>query len=114
MSLRLTYRQRFYVIAAILLLPAIALRLFTTVYPFIQTVLFSAQSYNPAFPPPKFIGLDNFTRLAGDPVVRASVGFTVLFVVVSTIFQVALGLAVAHLLNAQFRLRGVARMISLI
>jgi multiple sugar transport system permease protein len=110
----LTLRQRFYLIAIILLLPAIALRMFTTVYPFIQTGIFSTQSYNPAFPPQKFVGLDNFGRLVNDPVVRASIGFTIIFVVVSTFFQVTLGLAVAHLLNAQFRLRGISRMISLI
>jgi multiple sugar transport system permease protein len=110
----LTLRQRSYFIALVLLLPAIALRMFTTVYPFLQTMLLSSQSYNPAFPPAKFIGLDNFSKLFNDPVVRASLWFTLLFVVVSTIFQVVLGLAVAHLLNAQFRLRGLARMVSLI
>jgi multiple sugar transport system permease protein len=111
---RLTLRQQFYVIALLLLLPAMALRLFTTFYPFIQTALYSLQKYNPAFPPQEFIGLRNFERLANDPVVQASITFTILFVGVSTFFQLALGLAVAHLLNAPFRLRGLARTISLI
>lgn len=110
----LTLKQRFYWLALFLLLPAIALRVFSTIYPFIQTTLFSLQKYNPAFPPQEYIGLRNFERLAGDPVVQASLSFTILFVVVSTFFQVALGLAVAHLLDAPFRLRGVARTISLI
>src|SRR5215470_9356941 len=90
----LTLKQRLYVIAIILLIPAITLRLFTSVYPFIQTVIYSTQNYNPAFPPVKFVGLDNFSRLASDPVVRASVTFTILFVTVSTFFQICLGLAV--------------------
>lgn len=111
---RLTLRQQFYVIALVLLLPAIGLRLFTTFYPFIQTAVFSLQKYNPAFPPQEFIGLRNFERLANDPVVQASISFTILFVGVSTILQLAFGLAVAHLLNAPFRLRGLARTISLI
>ncbi|HVO41612.1 MAG TPA: sugar ABC transporter permease [Aggregatilineales bacterium] len=110
----LTLKQRFYGIAILLLIPAIVLRVFTTVYPFLQTVIYSTQNYNPAFPPVKFIGLDNFTRLAADPVVRASVVFTILFVAVSTFFQISLGLAVAHLLDAPFRLRGLARAVSLI
>jgi multiple sugar transport system permease protein len=111
---RLTLRQQFYIIALLLLIPALALRLFTTFYPFIQTALYSLQKYNPAFPPQEFVGLRNFERLANDPVVQASITFTILFVGVSTFFQLALGLAVAHLLNAPFRLRGLARTISLI
>jgi multiple sugar transport system permease protein len=80
----------------------------------VQTALYSLQRYNPAFPPQEFIGMGNFVRLANDPVVRASLLFTVLFVFVSTFFQIVLGLALAHLLNAPFRLRGLSRTISLI
>lgn len=111
---RLTLRQRYYIIAVLLLIPAVLLRVFTTVYPLIQTVSYSLQKINPAFPPPSYVGLGNFQRLAVDPVVQASIGFTIMFVVVSTVCQIILGLAVAHLLNAPFRLRGFARMVSLI
>jgi multiple sugar transport system permease protein len=111
---RITLRQRYYVIAMLLLIPAVALRVFTTVYPFIQTALYSTQRNNPAFPPVRYVGLGNFERLANDPVVQASIGFTVMFVVVSTLFQIMLGLALAHLLNAPFRFRKVARTLSLI
>lgn len=110
----LTLRQRFYVVAVFLLLPAVALRVFTSFYPFIQTLYLSTQRYNPAYPPQKFVGFGNFERLANDPVVQASIGFTLLFVVVSTFFQIVLGLALAHLLDAPFRLRNVARTLSLI
>jgi multiple sugar transport system permease protein len=111
---RLTLAQKRYLLAAALLAPAILLRLFTTVYPFVQTGLLSLQRYNLASPPPRFVGLGNFERLTQDIVVRESISFTILFVFVSTFFQVTLGLAVAHLLNANFRLRGLARTISLI
>jgi multiple sugar transport system permease protein len=111
---RVTLRQRFYIVAILLLLPAIGLRLFTTVYPFIQTAALSVQRYNPAYPPQKFVGFGNFERMFNDPVVQASIGFTILFVAVSTFFQVGMGLALAHLLNAPFRLRGLARTLSLI
>ncbi len=111
---RLTLRQRYYVIAVFLLIPAVLLRIFTTVYPLIQTISYSTQKINPAFPPPSYIGLGNFQRLAADPVVQASLSFTVEFVVASTLCQIILGLAVAHLLNAPFRLRGLARTVSLI
>lgn len=110
----MTLRQRFYVVAVLLLLPAIVLRVFTSFYPFIQTLYLSTQRYNPAYPPQRFVGFGNFERLANDPVVLASIEFTVLFVVVSTFFQIILGLALAHLLNAPFRLRNLARTLSLI
>ena len=111
---RFTLNQRRYLLAIGLLAPAVLLRLFTTFYPFIQSGLLSVQKYNPAFPPQRFVGIYNFERLANDIVVQQSLAFTIIFVFVSTFFQVVLGLAVAHLLNAPFRLRGVARTISLI
>lgn len=113
----LTLRQRFYVIAVVLLLPAIALRTFTAFYPFVQTAYLSLHKYNPAFDRatgPVFIGLRNFERITGDPVVQASIGYTVLFVVAATFLQLTLGLAVAHLLNAPFRLRSLSRTLVLV
>lgn len=112
----LTLRQRYYVIAIVLLLPALALRTFTAFYPFLQTAYLSLHRYNPAFDHsgPVFIGLNNFARITADPVVQASISFTVLFVVAATFCQLALGLAVAHLLNAPFRLRSLSRTIVLI
>ena len=105
---------RRYLIAALLLLPAIGLRLFTAVYPFFHTIYLSFFEYNPAFPPSRFIGLGNFWKLSQDIAVRSSVSFTILFVVVSTAFQLTFGLLVASLLNSQFKLRGFARTVNLI
>ncbi len=111
---QLSLHQRRYVLAYALILPALALRTFTTFYPFVQTLLLSIQRYNPAFPPRRYIDVRNFERISTDLVVRESLEFTLIFVFVSTFFQVFLGLAIAHLLNANFRLRGLARTISLI
>ncbi len=112
----LTLRQRFYVVAFVLLLPAVGLRVFTAFYPFLQTAYLSLHRYNPAFDRggPVFVGLGNFQRMGSDPVVQASIGFTLLFVLGATFFQLVLGLAVAHLLNAAFRLRFLARALVLI
>lgn len=110
----LTLARRRYLLAAGLVMPVVLLRLFTTLYPFIQTGLLSTQKYNPAFPPQTHVGLGNFERLANDIVVQNSIAFTLIFVFVSTFFQLVFGLMIAHLLNAPFRLRGVARTISLI
>jgi multiple sugar transport system permease protein len=101
-------------LAIALLAPAVLLRMFTTVYPFIQTAILSVQRYNPAFPPQEYTGLLNFQRMMSDVAVRSSLSFTLIFVFVSTFLQVILGLALAHLLNAPFRLRGLARTLALI
>lgn len=113
-SVRLTMNQRRTVLALALLVPALGLRTFTTFYPFIQSIFLSLQKYNPAFPPREYIALRNFERLSTDLVVRESLEFTLIFVFVSTALQMVIGLAIAHLLNAEFRLRGLARTISLI
>ena len=111
---QLTLRQRRYALAYVLILPAVALRTFTTFYPILQTFILSLQKYNPAFPPRRYVALANFQTLSTDLVVRESLTFTIEFVFISTFFQVVLGLAIAHLLNANFKLRGLARTISLI
>ncbi|MCC7206405.1 MAG: sugar ABC transporter permease [Anaerolineae bacterium] len=113
---RLTLRQRMYLVAIALLLPAVGLRVFTAFYPFLQTVYLSLHRYNPAFDHngPVFVGLNNFQRMANDPVVQSSISFTLLFVLGATAMQLGFGLAVAHLLNAPFRLRYLSRTIVLI
>lgn len=113
-TLHLTLDQKRWLLAFVLITPAVGLRTFTTFYPFLQTVALSVQKYNPAFPPRSYVGLRNFERLASDLVVRESMEFTLLFVFGSTFFQIVLGLAIAHLLNARFRLRSFSRTISLI
>jgi multiple sugar transport system permease protein len=80
----LTLNQRRYVAAALLLAPVILLRLFTTLYPFVQTILLSVQRYNPAFPPQEYVGLGNFEKLAGDLVFQSSIEFTLIFVLGSS------------------------------
>jgi multiple sugar transport system permease protein len=111
---QITMQQRKYLLAVALLLPALALRTFTTFYPFVQTLALSVQKYNPAFPPRTYVGFRNFEKLSTDLVVRESLEFTLIFVFASTFFQLGLGLAIAHLLNARFNLRGFSRTINLI
>jgi multiple sugar transport system permease protein len=106
-------RQR-YLAAFLLLLPAAGLRMLTTLYPFIQTFRFSLTNLNPAFPPEKFIGLANFVRLSQDVAVRSSIAFTIIFVLLSTLLELALGMAVASLLNATFKGRTFVRAVTLI
>ena len=55
-----------YLAAFLLLIPALGLRLFTTVYPFFRTFYFALTDYNQAFPPLRFTGFDNFVRMSID------------------------------------------------
>jgi len=112
---RLTQRMRRSVlIIAALLLPAVALRLFTAVYPFLNTIWLSFHDWNPAFPPKQFVGFKNFQALTRDIAVTSSIDFTVLFVVLSTVLQIILGLVIALILNRVFPGRGLVRAINLI
>jgi ABC-type sugar transport system permease subunit len=106
--------RRRYLAAFLLLLPAVGLRLFTVVYPLIQAFNLSFTNYNPAFPPLQYVGLQNFVRISRDVGVRSSISFTVIFVLVSTFLELVLGLAVASLLNNQFRGRPFVRAVNLI
>jgi multiple sugar transport system permease protein len=58
---------------------------------------------------PTWVGLDNFRELAGDPLFHRSVVNTLYFVVLAAVPLIALGLALALLLNQRLRGRTVAR-----
>jgi multiple sugar transport system permease protein len=106
--------RRHYLAAFLLLLPAVALRLFTVAYPLAEVFRLSFTNYNPAFPPLEYIGLKNFQRMAQDVGVQSSISFTIIFVGVSTLLELALGLAIASLLNNAFKGRTFARAVNLI
>lgn len=99
---------------AIMLAPAILLRLLTAVYPYVQSVRLSFYKYNPAFPPKEYVGLGNYRRAFNDIAIRSSIEFTLIFVIGSTLFQIVFGLGIALLLNRAFFGRGVVRAINLI
>jgi multiple sugar transport system permease protein len=63
------------------------------------------------FGDPKFIGLDNYARLIGDPVFWQSFGNTVLFALVTVPIDMIAGLGLAVLLNSVLPARGVWRTI---
>ena len=106
--------RKAWLIAGVLLVPALAMRLFTSVYPFLQTVLLSFTDDSPFNAQRHWTGLENYRVLLADPVVVQAVTFTVMFALLSTLAELVIGLALALLLNASFRLRGLARAIVLI
>lgn len=111
---RLGRRTRRVLTIVVLLLPAVGLRLFTAVYPYVQAVNLSFYDYNPAFPPKRWVGLDNYERAFNDIAIQSSISFTLIFVVVSTVLQIVFGLMIALLLNQAFQGRGLVRAINLI
>jgi len=99
---------------ALLVGPAVLLRLVTAVYPVIETVRLSFTNVNLIGGTADFVGLRNYPALLHDFAVQSAVVFTLAFVLVSTALQMALGLLVALLLNADFRGRTFARTINLL
>ncbi len=66
------------------------------------------------FMPSEFLGLDNFKRLLGDENFWYSVQFTLLFVAVSVVIELVLGLIFALVLNEAIPWRGFMRVVILI
>ena len=62
----------------------------------------------------QFVGLANYVNVFRDEKVQTSVTFTVMFVVISMIFHVVLGVGLALILNMKFRGRRFLRTIVLI
>lgn len=112
-NLQKASRRKIYY-AIVLILPALVLRLFTSLYPVVYTIYLSFFRVNPIIGAHAYVGLANFQKMSADLVVRESVMFTVFFTFVSIAFQTALGLLVALLLNKRFVLRYFARTINLI
>jgi multiple sugar transport system permease protein len=100
--------------ALLLIAPALLLRAFTALWPFIDTAWISLHKAGPLLTDERWVGLGNYSTLLGSSVVRGSLGFTLLFTVASTLGEIVLGTAIAVLLNARFRARGIARSINLI
>ncbi len=62
----------------------------------------------------EFVGLSNYINVFKDPKIISSISFTVIFVVVSMVFHVVLGVALALILNMKFKGRRFLRTIVLI
>lgn len=89
------------------LLPWLIGLLVFTVGPMIASLYLSFTDYNllrsPLADPPPFIGLDNYTRMVGDPAFWNAFRVTIVYVVTSVPLQLALALALALLLDRGMR-----------
>ena len=89
-------------LAFVLLFPTMCLLGFFIAYPFMRGILLSISSSRVGVPG-EFVGLDNFARLASDPIFHQVVWNTCWYTAVTTVFKLGLGLWLAMLLNRSFK-----------
>ncbi len=90
----------------LILLPALLVILFLTVYPVINTITLSFFKYNYLADDKIFIGFKNFITIGSDTVFRTAFSNTVVFSAVTTIFEVGLGIFLALMFYGEFRGKG--------
>lgn len=110
----MTTRKSLQWIAWVLILPVLIIRGFTTIYPIMKTVINSFYDIRVLSGVNEFTGLNNYINIFKDEKVLTTIEFTVIFVVVSMVFHVVLGVALALILNMKFRGRRFLRTIVLI
>ena len=98
----------------LLVLPVVIIRGFTTLYPILMTVRNSFFDIKILSGINEFCEIQNYLKIFSDPKVLTSIRFTVIFVVVSMIFHVILGVGLALILNMKFKGRRFLRTIVLI
>ena len=108
------FARKRYLLFIALVAPAFLLRLITAAYPILQTIYLSFTNLNILKGTNQFVGLDNYRTMLTTPAVQATVSFTIIFVLASTVVDLSIGMLIALLLNSNFRGRGFARVINLI
>src|SRR5262249_40016395 len=76
--------------------------LFLWVGPMLYSIYLVTQDWD-LITPPKFIGLGNFARLLGDPLVAKSLGYTAYYTFLGVPLQLMVAFALALMLNQQIR-----------
>jgi ABC-type sugar transport system permease subunit len=92
-------------------LPAIGIYLAFLVYPALNSVFFSLTDWDGLSATYNIVGLQNYVAMLSDPVVLTAVVNNVIWTVVTIVFPVVIGLALAILLNGRVRGKPVLRMI---
>ncbi|MEV6286401.1 sugar ABC transporter permease [Kribbella sp. NPDC051770] len=87
-------------------LPTFALFLGFVLWPILRTAYLSLTRWG-GFGEPKFIGLDNYTRMVGDPVAQRALVVTLVLTAVTTVILTFLGLLTAVLVNVVWKHVGV-------
>ncbi|GAA1012612.1 sugar ABC transporter permease [Acrocarpospora pleiomorpha] len=92
-------------------LPALAVYVAFLVYPALSSLWFSFTDWDGLSPAYNVVGLDNYTRMLSDPVVLTAGKNNLIWSVVTIVFPVTIGLALALLLNGKARGKPVLRLI---
>lgn len=110
---RMTTERRRRRVGVALTAPALIALAATALYPLIWTVSLSFQHFSVAVggPAPTFAGLSNYTRTLGNPALWTAVGQTVGYVATTLVVELALGLAIASLLQRETRGRKMLRLV---
>lgn len=106
--------KKYLTIAWILVLPALLIRVFTTIYPIIETFRISLYDVKLLRGINEFVGFQNYLNIFQDSKMITSINFTAIFVVGSMIGHIALGIALALILNMKFAGQKVLRTIVLL
>jgi ABC-type sugar transport system permease subunit len=106
----LSIRRENHAHAVLFLVPTAVLFLALVGYPILYSLLLTVTGRS-TVPGQlgEFVGLDNWLRLTTDPIFLQAAGQTLMYIVPSAIFGVAIGLAVALILNERFPGRRLAR-----
>jgi ABC-type sugar transport system permease subunit len=88
----------------VFLLPFLVLYVGFTVWPLVATIVYSLFDWDGVQPLTQFIGVDNYTRILGDPLFWSAFRNTLLFAVLNTVIKLPLTLLVAVLLTRRWLL----------
>lgn len=88
---------RKYSAAYAFVLPALLIYATFVLYPFLITIYYSMTDWDGAQPQKNFIGLANYQRMLGDPLMWLSLQHNLIWIAVGTVTPVALGLGLATL-----------------
>lgn len=90
------------------LAPSLAVLAAFAAYPMLRAGYLSFTEFN-LLKAPKWIGLDNYTRLLSDPAAHNALMNTLIYAVVTTVVSIGLALVIAVALNEKFLARGFVR-----
>ena len=87
----------------LMILPSLFFLALFIIGPMFQTLFYSLYEFGPTSPTKWFVGLKNFTRLWNDPVFWLSLKNNLVIIVISLVFQVCTGTALAAMLDRGVR-----------
>jgi len=106
--------KKYLTIAWILVLPALLIRGFTTIYPIFETFRISFFDIKILRGINQFVGFQNYVNIFHDSKLLEAINFTAIFVVGSMIGHILLGIVLALILNMKFGGQKIMRTIVLL